>query len=63
MLYYLLSKLYKYGIRGKIWDLFKSYLTIRKQYVAVGDSISDIAYLFCGVQGFYFRTLVVSHLC
>ena len=33
----LLDKLYKYGIRGTLWDWFKSYLENRKQYVCYSD--------------------------
>ena len=43
------KKLYKYGIRGKIWDWFKSYLTNRKQFVAIGDINSGTEFLYCGV--------------
>ena len=33
----LLDKLYKYGIRGTLWDWFKSYLENRKQCVCYSD--------------------------
>ena len=33
----LLDKLYKYGIKGTLWDWFKSYLENRKQNVCYGD--------------------------
>ena len=33
----LLDKPYKYGIRGKLWNWFKSYLEKRKQYVCYSD--------------------------
>jgi len=47
--YILLNKVYKYGIRGKVWDWFKSYLTNRKQFVAIGDINSVTEVLYCGV--------------
>lgn len=47
--YILLNKIYKYGIRGKVWDWFKSYLTNRKQFVAIGDINSVTEVLHCGV--------------
>jgi len=47
--YILLNKVYKYGIRGKVWDWFKSYLTNRKQFVAIGDINSVTEVLHCGV--------------
>ena len=40
--------MYKYSIRGKIWDWFKSYLTNRKQFVAIGDINSATEFLYCG---------------
>ena len=33
----LLDKLYKYVIRGTLWNWFKSYLANRKQYVCYSD--------------------------
>ena len=52
----LLKKLYGYGIRGKLFNWFKSYLTNRTQYVQYGNSKSETktithvvpqGYLFC----------------
>ena len=37
----LLKKLYAYGIRGKLCNWFKSYLTNRSQYVQYGNSKSE----------------------
>ena len=34
----LLKKLYTYGIRGKVFNWFESYLTYRTQYVQYGNS-------------------------
>ena len=45
----LLFKLEKYGIRGNIQSLFKSYLTDRKQYVCVNNGCSDYRTITCGV--------------
>lgn len=45
----LLDKLSRIGIRGVALDLFKSYLTNRKQSVKLGDFISAEAYLEYGV--------------
>ena len=33
----LLDKLYKYGMRGTLWNWFKSYLENRKQYICYSD--------------------------
>ena len=33
----LLNKLYKYGIRGFVWNRVKSYLLNKKQYVSYGS--------------------------
>ena len=38
----ILTKLYKYGVRGISNDWFKSYLTGRTQQVQIGNSMSDI---------------------
>ena len=45
----LLAKLENYGIRGKILDLLKSYLSDRKQYVHIGNSKSQMRSVSCGV--------------
>ena len=45
----LLTKLEKYGIRGNIQGLFKSYLSDRKQYVCVNNCCSDYQTITCGV--------------
>ena len=37
----LLSKLHLYGIRGNLYDWFKSYLSNRSQYVLYNESASD----------------------
>lgn len=37
----LLLKLHQYGIRGKSNDLFKSYFSIRQQYVYVNEAASE----------------------
>ena len=45
----LLTKLEKYGIKGNIHSLFKSYLTDRKQYVCVNNCCSDYRTITYGV--------------
>ena len=45
----LLKKLYHYGIRGNIFNLFKSYLSERKQFVRVNNESSDMKSVVCGV--------------
>ena len=45
----LLIKLERYGIRGKSWDLFKSYLNKRKQYVVVNRAKSETLLIDQGV--------------
>lgn len=45
----LLGKLERYGIRGKVLDWIKSYLTQRKQFVKLGDYFSDCLEISCGV--------------
>ena len=45
----LIDKLFKYGIRGNIFNWFKSYLTNRKQYVNWQDTNSEIEPVSCGV--------------
>lgn len=45
----LLNKLYHYGIRGQALELFKNYLTGRKQYVTANGQISQLANITYGV--------------
>ena len=42
-------KLYKYGIRGLAFDWFKNYLTNRKQFVKINESVSTYRNIVCGV--------------
>ena len=45
----LLKKLYYYGIRGVPYQWFGSYLSDRKQYVSVNDTLSDVCQVTHGV--------------
>ena len=45
----LLHKMHKYGIRGNIYNLFKSYLSNRQQYVKVNNANSNMRTVKCGV--------------
>ena len=45
----LVDKLFKYGVRENILNLFKSYLSNRKQYVNWHGSNSEIETVSCGV--------------
>ena len=45
----LLKKMYRYGIRGNVHNLFKSYLSNRQQYVRVNNANSDLKPVTCGV--------------
>ena len=45
----LLRKLYIYGFRGGVFNLMRSYLSNRKQYVCVGGTVSETKNLSCGV--------------
>ena len=45
----LLDKMYNYGIRGNVNNLFKSYLSNRQQYVKVNHANSDMKPVKCGV--------------
>ena len=45
----LLYKLEHYGIRDNALKWFESYLSNRKQYTAVGNTLSDVNYVKCGV--------------
>ena len=45
----LLEKLKNYGIRGGALDLFRSYLSCRKQFVSIGTTTSQYNLITCGV--------------
>lgn len=45
----LLSKLQNMGFRGVAFDIIKSYLSNRKQYITLGDCNSDMRVTNCGV--------------
>ena len=45
----LLDKLHHYGVRGQTNNLFKSYLSNRKQFVKIGNSESSHLSINCGV--------------
>ena len=45
----LLQKLENYGIRGKVSDWFRSYLSDRSQYVVINGHSSEILPVTCGV--------------
>ena len=46
---FLISKLYKLGIRGPILKWFKSYLSNRQQFVQIHKTKSDIKPVVCGI--------------
>jgi len=48
-LHLLINKLEKYGVRGLPLKLFKNYLTNRKQYTIVNETVSDLKNIICGV--------------
>ena len=55
----LCDKLNYYGLRGKINDLIKSYLSCRKQYVSINGFESEMRDINCGVpQGSSLRPLL-----
>ena len=45
----LLKKLQHYGIRGVCLDWFRSYLSNRPQCVKIGEHMSEVLYILCGV--------------
>ena len=45
----LLQKLHYYGIRNNSLLWFKSYLSNRTQYTEIGDVLSDVGFINCGV--------------
>ena len=45
----LLKKMFHYGIRGNVYNLFQSYLSNRQQYVRVNNVNSEIKPVKCGV--------------
>ena len=45
----LFDKLYHYGIRDTALELFRSYLTCRRQYVTYDGAASSTRFMSCGV--------------
>jgi hypothetical protein len=45
----LIYKLEKYGVRGDILELFKTYLTDRKHKVVLNNTESEVGCLYAGV--------------
>ena len=45
----LLKKMFHYGIRGNVHNLFQSYLSNIQQYVRVNNADSDMKPVKCGV--------------
>ena len=54
----LLNKLHHYGIRDGSFNIFKSYLQNRKQYVVINNAKSDTLYITTGVPQGY----ILGHL-
>ena len=64
----LIQKLEYIGIRGKVLDVFVSYLTNRTQYVKIGDTLSSVEIVKAGIpQGTIVAPLIfliyVNNLC
>ena len=60
----LLLKLNNYGIRGNAYDLLKSYLTNRYQYVRINNNSSTLKQIKYGVpQGFILGPLFYIIYC
>ena len=45
----LLYKLHNYGIRGVVYQWFKSYLSKRQEFIFLGDSVSCVGHITTGV--------------
>jgi len=45
----LLCKLYRYGVRGSVYEWFKSYLSDRHQFAYVNCTCSELGDVKCGV--------------
>jgi ribonuclease P/MRP protein subunit RPP40 len=58
----LLLKLWRFGITGSLWMLFKAYLTDSHQYVSVGHSASGIYLSSLGSLRAVFYDHFISHL-
>ena len=59
----LISKLYRYGVRGRSLDFIKSYFTERKQRVHFGGEVSEVLPHELGVvQGSRGGAIILRHL-
>ena len=59
----LLYKLYNYGVRGTVYSWFSEYLSNRKQFVSLGNHISELHTINYGVpQGSLLGPLFIFNL-